>query len=142
MVKPWWFCQEFVREDSYSFSPLTSLERCIVVLCLFCELKPVKRRQQRSLNKYDGFLLQSWMVEWAILEKSSWQTRCKHGIRVAYPCRGNIYLPWGSNLIWFEGPELHNHLLENELLINLKLSNARKVYQGQDVIEFIKLKEV
>jgi hypothetical protein len=34
----------FVTEDSCSFSPLTSLERCIIVPFVFFELKPMKRR--------------------------------------------------------------------------------------------------
>jgi hypothetical protein len=34
----------FVTEDSCSFSPLTSLKRCIIVPFVFFELKPMKRR--------------------------------------------------------------------------------------------------
>jgi hypothetical protein len=32
-----------------------------------------------------------------------WQTGCKFGIGVVDPCRENVYLQWGSNLIWFGG---------------------------------------
>jgi hypothetical protein len=35
MAKPWWFCQDFVREKCCSFSPLIFLERCILVCFVF-----------------------------------------------------------------------------------------------------------
>jgi hypothetical protein len=107
----------FVTEDSCSFSPLTSLERCIIVPFVFFWAQTYEEKVATSLNNHDGFLLQSL-----------WQTRCKRGIWVTNPCKGNVYLPWRLNLIWFWGPKLHIHWLESELSINLKLSTPNKIF--------------
>ena len=84
-----------------------------------------------------GYLLLRHPCTW---EKTSIFWSCQYGS--GDPCKEDVYLPWGSNLIWFGGLELHIHLLKGEPSINLNISNIGEVDQGQDIVEFIESNEV
>ena len=93
-------------EDSSSSSPITSLERLILWAQTYQEKAAMKSAQTWN------FLLQSWLTKYVIFVRSSWQIGYKCVIGIHESCRGDVYLPLETNLIWFGGLELHIHFFK------------------------------